>query len=105
MGFTKGIGYYWQDSWNKEGYKGLLHRYGVGRPSKLSDEEMLKVKTILKSKDFWTTEEFIELLIRLRELIRGKYIELTQSKSPAMIWTKTFNKHTKSVINCRVNYK
>jgi hypothetical protein len=61
---------------------------------------MLNVKTILESKDFWTTEEFIELLIRLRELIRGKYIELAQSKSPAMSWTKTFNEHIISVINC-----
>jgi hypothetical protein len=61
---------------------------------------MLNVKTILESKDFWTTEEFIELLIRLRELIRGKYIELAQSKSPATSWTKTFNEHIISVINC-----
>src|SRR5574344_49491 len=52
LGVTKRIGYYWQSRWNQEGYEGLLHKSGAGRPSKLSDEEILKPKTLIKNKDF-----------------------------------------------------
>jgi transposase len=38
LGVTKRTGYYWQNRWNKEGYKRLLHKSGAGRPAKLSDE-------------------------------------------------------------------
>lgn len=62
LGVTKRIGYYWQSRWNQEGYEGLLHKSGAGRPSKLSDEEILKLKTIFKNKDFWTTEEVKDLI-------------------------------------------
>jgi len=62
LGVTKRIGYYWQGRWNQEGYEGLLHKSGAGRPSKLSDEEILKLKTIFKNKDFWTTEEVKDLI-------------------------------------------
>jgi transposase len=66
LGVTKRIGYYWQNRWNKEGHKGLLHRSGAGRPAKLSDEEILKLKTELESKDFWSTEE-------VRHLIKNEF--------------------------------
>ena len=56
LGVTKRIGYYWQNKWNKKGYEGLLHKSGAGRSSRLSVEEMLKLKIILESKDFWITE-------------------------------------------------
>lgn len=62
LGVTKRIGYYWQNSWNKEGYKGLLHKAGAGRPAKLSDEEILKLKKRFESKDFWNTEEVKNLI-------------------------------------------
>jgi putative transposase len=66
LGVTKRIGYYWQSKWNQEGYKGLLHKSGAGRPSKLNIEEMLKLKTILENIDFWTTEE-------VKDLIRNEF--------------------------------
>jgi putative transposase len=66
LGVTKRTGYYWQSKWNQEGYEGLLHKSGAGRPSKLNIEEMLKLKTILENKDFWTTEE-------IKDLIRNKF--------------------------------
>lgn len=66
LGVTKRIGYHWQDSWNKAGYEGLLHRSGAGRPSKLNDEEILELKTKLESKDFWTTKE-------VKNLVKSKY--------------------------------
>ena len=66
LGVTKRIGYYLQSKWNQEGYKGLLHKSGAGRSSKLNIEEMLKLKTILENKDFWTTEE-------VKDLIRNEF--------------------------------
>ena len=66
LGVTKRIGYYWQSKWNQGGYKGLLHKSGAGRPSKLNFEEMLKLKTILENIDFWTTEE-------VKDLIRNEF--------------------------------
>jgi transposase len=62
LGVTKRICYYWQDRWNENGYDGLLQKSGAGRPSKLNDDEMVKFKTILESKDFWTTEEVGNLI-------------------------------------------
>jgi len=66
LGFAKSIGYEWQNRWNEKGYEGLLHNPGAGRPSKLNDEQKEELKTILKSKAFWTTEE-------VRDLIQDKY--------------------------------
>jgi putative transposase len=62
LGVTKRTGYYWQNRWNENGYEGLLHKSGAGRPSYLSYEEILKLKTILKSKDFWAVIEVKDLV-------------------------------------------
>lgn len=62
LGVTKRIGYYWENWWNEDGYKGLLHKSGAGRPSKLSDEEQIELKKMLESKDFWTTDEVHDLV-------------------------------------------
>jgi transposase len=62
LGVTKRICYYWQDRWNENGYEGLLQKSGAGRPSKLNNEETVRLKTILGSKDFWTTEEVANLI-------------------------------------------
>jgi len=62
LGVTKRIGYYWENWWNEDGYKGLLHKSGAGRPSKLSDDEQIELKKMLESKDFWTTDEVHDLV-------------------------------------------
>jgi putative transposase len=62
LGVTKRICYYWQNRWNEKGYEGLLQKSGAGRPSKLSTEEMIRLKTLLEGKDFWTTEEIAKLV-------------------------------------------
>lgn len=45
-------------------------------------------------------KRIIESITRLKELIKGKYIELAQSKSYAKNWMRIFNEQIKSVINC-----
>jgi putative transposase len=57
VGITRYIGYIWQRRWNKDGYAGLIPRYGGGRPSKLSEEQKEELINLLKQKDTWTTTE------------------------------------------------
>lgn len=66
VGVTKMIGYEWQRRWNKEGYTGLIPRYAGGRPSKLADNQKEELKSILKARDDWTTDE-------IRGLIKERY--------------------------------
>lgn len=58
------------------------------------------IEFIWKSVKKDTSKEFIESLTRLKELIKGKYTELAQSKSYAKNWMRIFNEQIKSVINC-----
>jgi len=63
---TKMIGYEWQRRWNEEGYTGLIPRYAGGRPSKLTDNQKEELKSMLKKRDDWTTDE-------IRRLIKERY--------------------------------
>jgi len=62
IGATKKTGYYWQDDWNKGGYAALIPNFGEGRKSKLIDEQIKKLRTLLENKDYWTTREVLELI-------------------------------------------
>ena len=62
VGVTKKCGYYWQDYWNKGGYAALIPQFGGGRKSKLTDEQMIELRNLLKMKDYWTTREVLELI-------------------------------------------
>lgn len=66
VGVTKMIGYTWQRRWNKDGYVGLIPRYGGGRPSKLTEEQKNELKLLLKERDDWNTNE-------VRNLINEKF--------------------------------
>jgi len=66
VGVTKMIGYTWQRRWNKDGYVGLIPRYGGGRPSKLTEEQKKELKLLLKERDDWNTNE-------VRNLINEKF--------------------------------
>ena len=46
-----------QRRWNESGYDGLIPRYAGGRPSKLSDQQKEKLRSLLKEKDAWTIDE------------------------------------------------
>lgn len=62
VGVTKKTGYYWQDYWNQGSYAALIPKFGGGRKSKLTDEQIKEVKTLLENKDYWTTREVLELI-------------------------------------------
>ncbi len=62
VGISKQVAYIWQDRWNKEGYGGLKPKFAGGKPSKLSDNQKKQLKTILKKRNDWATEEVRELI-------------------------------------------
>jgi len=59
-------GYSWLDSWNEQGYEGLVPNFSGGPKPKLVDADREELKRMLAEKDAWTLRE-------VRELIRGKF--------------------------------
>ena len=47
---TKKTGYYWQEDWNKGGYTALMPNFGGGRKSKLTDEQIKKLRILLEKR-------------------------------------------------------
>ncbi len=62
VGISKPVAYQWQERWNQEGYEGLKPRFSGGCPSKLTDAQKEKLKTILHVRDDWSTKEVQELI-------------------------------------------
>jgi transposase len=57
-GLSMSTGYVWIRKWNAGGYEGLKDKdTRTGRPPRLNDEKMAKLKEILKSKAYWTTKD------------------------------------------------
>lgn len=83
VGISKQVAYIWQDRWNKEGYGGLKPKFAGGKPSKLSDIQKEQLKTILKKRDDWTTED-------VRELISNEF-KVKYSPKQIRIILKNFN--------------
>jgi putative transposase len=57
VGVTKKTGYYWQEDWNEGGYTTLMPKFCGGIKSKLTDEQMIEIKSLLEKKNYWTTRE------------------------------------------------
>ena len=63
-GIAESTGYLWIREWNRKGYKGIESKGGKrGRPSRLSEEDLEKLKEKLKEKPYWTTKE-VRILIK-----------------------------------------
>ena len=59
-------GYSWLDSWNKQGYEGLVPNFSGGPKPKLGEAGREELRRILGEKDAWTLRE-------VRELIKAKF--------------------------------
>lgn len=59
-------GYSWLDSWNKQGYEGLVPNFSGGPKLKLGEAGREELRRILGEKDAWTLRE-------VRELIKAKF--------------------------------
>jgi transposase len=59
-GLSMSTGYVWIRKWNAQGYEGLKDKdTRTGRPPRLNDEDMKKLKEILKTRAYWTTKEIV----------------------------------------------
>ena len=66
-GLNLSTGYVWIRKWNAEGYEGLKDKdTRTGRPPKLDKDDMDKLREILKTKDYWTTNE-------VRKVIKDRF--------------------------------
>ena len=64
VGISKPVAYIWQERWNENGYEGLKPRYAGGRPSKLTDDQKDKLRSMLHERDDWSTEKVRELIFK-----------------------------------------
>jgi putative transposase len=65
VAITEPTGYSWLDSWNKQGYTGLVPNFSGGPKPKLGEAEREELKRILGDKDAWTLRE-VRVLIKER---------------------------------------
>jgi transposase len=57
-GIATSTGYLWIRNWNEEGYESFKEKPNQGgRPPKLDEEDMEKLRAELKKKDYWTTHD------------------------------------------------
>ncbi|MFH7836328.1 MAG: IS630 family transposase [Candidatus Aenigmatarchaeota archaeon] len=63
IGVTKAVGYQWLNRWNEKGYEGLIPKFGGGKPSKLSKDQMAELKNMLKSRELWALNEVMSLIL------------------------------------------
>jgi putative transposase len=66
VNISEPTGYSWLDSWNKQGYKGLVPNFSGGPKPKVGEAEREELKRMLVDKDAWTLRE-------VRELIKEKF--------------------------------
>ncbi|MBK1641317.1 hypothetical protein CKO12_05395 [Chromatium okenii] len=64
---AKSTAYVWIRMWNEHGYEGIVSPFHKsdkpsGRPPKLSDDDLEKLKTMLSKKPNWLTEEVSNLI-------------------------------------------
>jgi len=75
FGIATPTGYLWIRLWNQEGYEGIKGKGGKGgRPPRLPDEDIERLKEMLKEKEYWTTKE-------VRGLIKERFqVDLSQDQ-------------------------
>jgi len=57
VGVVKAVGYEWLRRWNEGSYKGLIPKFGGGRPSALTDVQKDDLVLDLRKKDNWTLSD------------------------------------------------
>lgn len=63
MGVTERTVYNWKRRYEENGIKGLKTRKKPGRKRRLSDEDMERLKDLLKQREYWTTKEVRNLVM------------------------------------------
>lgn len=67
FGIATSTGYSWIRQWNENGYEGIKGKENKGgRPPRLSNQDLERLKAMLQDKECWTTKE-------VRRLIKEKF--------------------------------
>lgn len=99
VGVAKATGYSWLKRWNKEGYEGLIPKFGGGRPPKLTNEQKEELKKMLMEKDYWTTKE-VQKLIEEKFGVKYSLWQVKRIlKSLGIRYTKSHRKDYKKLKN------
>lgn len=105
VGVTKMVGYYWQESWNREGFNGLKPRFAGGKPSKLSVEKKIELRSILEKRDDWTTDE-VKKMIKVRFGVEYDIKHVRKMlKKMGMHYSKTYQHDYRRPGNAEENLK
>ncbi len=62
VGASQSIGSQWLERWNEDGPRGLVPRFGGGRPPKLSHQQSRDLQRLLEEGQPWTTSEITRLI-------------------------------------------
>ena len=62
VGASRGIGSEWLTRWNADGPKGLVPRFGDGRPPKLTHQQARDLQRLLEEGQPWTTNDVVQLI-------------------------------------------
>jgi transposase len=73
VNITEPTGYSWLESWNKQGYIGLIPKFSGGPKPKLDAAEREELKQILSGKDYWSLRE---VRILIKEKFEIEYSEM-----------------------------
>jgi putative transposase len=73
VNITIPTGYSWLESWNKNGYQGLIPHFSGGPKHKLSESEREELDKLLSEKEYWTSRD---VLILIKERFGVEYSEM-----------------------------
>jgi putative transposase len=66
---TKNTAYKYINLWKNEGIRGLVYNYGDGRPSKLSENEKIIVKSEIRSGNIFNVEDLVIFILKNFKII------------------------------------
>lgn len=92
IGVNRGTGFRWIKQYNEGGLEGLMPKYGGGRPSFLSDEQLKELKQILSNPEENYSIHEVQTLINEKYGIKYSYKQVWEivRKKLAMNYSKPF---------------
>lgn len=92
VGVNRGTGFRWIKQYNKNGLDGLIPKYGGGRPSFLSDEQLQELKKILADLNENYSIHEVQALIKEEYNVEYSYKQVWEivRKKLALNYSKSF---------------
>lgn len=92
VGVNRGTGFRWIKLYNKKGLEGLMPKYGGGRPSFLSNEQLKELKSILSDPEENYSIHEVQALIKEKYNVEYSYKQVWEivRKKLALNYSKPF---------------